>query len=192
MNDACILRSNPGVNRFPTPASRERDQLRATAGDWFKSGGQDFSLVCDFADLPAYGTNVIPFQIDRAALLEGYRTLMTDLAEPDAYFDRLESLYLEGGIGAVSGRHRYWRRHPLRRLTANAVFVVQTAVLFARLMRGVPESDLRRQYRRRVWRIVVGRREPSLAFLYVIRCASHYHSWRLAKDMAGGRITNAL
>ena len=53
MNDACILRPNPGVNRFPTPASRERDRLRATAGDWFKSGGPDFSLVCDWADLPA-------------------------------------------------------------------------------------------------------------------------------------------
>ena len=53
MNDACILRSNPGVNRFPTPASRERDRLRATAGDWFKAGGPDCSLVCDWADLPA-------------------------------------------------------------------------------------------------------------------------------------------
>ena len=53
MNDACILRSNPGVNRFPTPASRERDRLRATAGHWFKSAGPDFSLVCDWADLPA-------------------------------------------------------------------------------------------------------------------------------------------
>ena len=53
MNDACIPRPNPGENRNPTPASRERDRLRATAGDWFKSGGRDFSLVCDFADLPA-------------------------------------------------------------------------------------------------------------------------------------------
>ena len=53
MNDACILRSNPGVNRFPTPASRERDRVRATALDWFKSGERDFALVCDFADLPA-------------------------------------------------------------------------------------------------------------------------------------------
>ncbi len=146
----------------------------------------------DLADPPAYGTNVIPLQIGRAALLEGYRALMTDLAEPDAYFDRLEALYLEGGLGAVSGRRRYWRRHPWRRLTANAVFVVQTAVLFARLMRRVPESDLRRQYRRRLWRIVAGRREPGLAFLYVLRCAIHYHNWRLAKDMAGGRIVNAL
>ncbi len=53
MHDACILRLNPGVNRFPTPASREKDRLRAIAGDWFKSAGQDFSLVCDWADLPA-------------------------------------------------------------------------------------------------------------------------------------------
>ena len=53
MHDACILRPNSGVNRFPTPAIRERDRLRATAGDWFKSAGRNFSLVCDWADLPA-------------------------------------------------------------------------------------------------------------------------------------------
>ncbi len=53
MHDACLLRSNPGVNRNPTPASRARDQIRTTASDWFKLGGQDFSLVCDWADLPA-------------------------------------------------------------------------------------------------------------------------------------------
>ncbi|MCH8111849.1 MAG: hypothetical protein IH905_07830 [Proteobacteria bacterium] len=53
LNDACLLRFNPGVNRDPTPASRERDRVRAMAGDWFKSGGPDFSLVCDWADLPA-------------------------------------------------------------------------------------------------------------------------------------------
>ncbi|MCH8110639.1 MAG: hypothetical protein IH905_01580 [Proteobacteria bacterium] len=57
MNDACLLRFNPGVNRNPTPASRERDRLRTTASDWFKSGGQDFSLVCDWADLPAEASN---------------------------------------------------------------------------------------------------------------------------------------
>ena len=42
LNDACLLRLNPGVNRNPTPASRERDRVRAMAGDWFKSDGPDF------------------------------------------------------------------------------------------------------------------------------------------------------
>ena len=63
MNDACMLRLNPGVNRFPTPASRERDMLRATASDWFKSGGQDFSLVCDWADLPAEAVQDHAFEV---------------------------------------------------------------------------------------------------------------------------------
>ena len=53
LNDACLLRPNPGVDRNPTPASRERDRDRATARDWFKSAGRDFGLVCDWADLPA-------------------------------------------------------------------------------------------------------------------------------------------
>ena len=62
MNDACILRPNPGENRFPTPASRERDRVRATALDWFKSGGQDFSLICDWADLPAEAVQTHVFE----------------------------------------------------------------------------------------------------------------------------------
>ena len=63
MNDAGLLRPNPGVNRNPTPASRERDRVRATASEWFKSGGQDFSLVCDWADLPAEAVQDHAFEV---------------------------------------------------------------------------------------------------------------------------------
>ena len=62
MNDASLLRSNPGVNRNPTPASRERDRVRTTASEWFKSGGRDFSIVCDWADLPAEAVQAHAFE----------------------------------------------------------------------------------------------------------------------------------
>ena len=63
MHDAGLLRLNPGVARNPTPASRERDRVRATASDWLKSGGTDFSLVCDWADLPAEAVQDHAFEV---------------------------------------------------------------------------------------------------------------------------------
>ena len=146
----------------------------------------------DPADQPAYGTNVIPLQIGRAELLDGYRAVLAELNAPDAYFARLDDLYLGGRLGADNGRARYWRRHPWRRRRAQAVFAVQTAVLLARLMRHVPEAELRRHYRRRIWRIAKVRPDPSLVFLYIIRCAMHYHAWRMAQDAAAGRLANSF
>src|SRR5215471_19250409 len=42
----------------------------------------------DPTDNPAEGTNVIPLQMTRKALSEGYVRLMVDLYEPDAFFNR--------------------------------------------------------------------------------------------------------
>ncbi len=53
MHDARLIRFNPTSNRAITAASRERDQVRATAAVWLKSGGRDFTIVCDWADLSA-------------------------------------------------------------------------------------------------------------------------------------------
>ena len=49
----------------------------------------------DPADEPEFGTNVIPLQMSREELRDGYVQVMSDLYEPDAYFDRLEDLYIQ-------------------------------------------------------------------------------------------------
>ena len=38
--------------------------------------------------------------------------VLTELYEPDAYFGRLEDLYLEARLDFSRGANRYWRRHP--------------------------------------------------------------------------------
>ncbi len=53
----------------------------------------------DHADEPAFGTNVIPKQLGRAELQAGYLDIVQALSEPNSYFDRLDSLYLDGGLG---------------------------------------------------------------------------------------------
>ena len=49
----------------------------------------------DLADPPEFGTNVIPLQIGREELLDGYLRVLRELYEPDAYFARTDALFLD-------------------------------------------------------------------------------------------------
>ena len=148
----------------------------------------------DTSDAPAFGTNVLPLRLSREALHDGYVDILRDLHEPEAYFARLDELCLGGGLGEDNGRRRYWRQHPWRRIEANALLLAQSAVLFARLMLKIPEAELRREYRRRVWRYVTRRGSPSVLFLYVLQCAMHFHAHVLAREVARGEaaVTNSF
>jgi radical SAM superfamily enzyme YgiQ (UPF0313 family) len=137
-------------------------------------------------DCPEFGTNVIPAGMSRQELLAGYVDLMNELYEPEAFFERLEALFLRGKFAWAPGRSRYMRHHPWRRLRAGAVEVVRAAVLYARLMRAVPQPALRREYRRRLAGLLRLRPEATVLTLYVIKCAMHYHHYTLARQMAQG------
>ncbi len=45
----------------------------------------------DLADRPEFGTNVIPLQIGREELLEGYLRVLQELYDPEDFFARLMS-----------------------------------------------------------------------------------------------------
>src|SRR4051812_21050876 len=62
---------------------------------------------------PGYGTNVIPLRLDREQLQEGYVRVLSELNQPDAYFGRLESLFLDARLEYSRRANRHWRRHPL-------------------------------------------------------------------------------
>ena len=142
----------------------------------------------DPEDESEFGTNVIPLRIGREALRDGYVRVINDLYEPDAYFGRLDELYIGGRIDYGGARARYWRRHPWRGLKATARLTAQAVGLFARLWWGVPEAALRTEYRRRVLRLVKERaRSAPVALAYVILCAVHYHAYTMARRIAGGK-----
>jgi radical SAM superfamily enzyme YgiQ (UPF0313 family) len=141
----------------------------------------------DPADEPEFGTNVIPLQMSRGELRDGYVRVMQDVYEPEAYFGRLEDLYLGGKWTWGKGVARYWHRHPWVWLKSQAGNAAMAAVLFGRLMRGVPEAALRREYRRRFWRLLRRRPDPNLAVLFLLKCAMHYHQYTMARQMAARR-----
>jgi hypothetical protein len=148
----------------------------------------------DPADAPGYGTNVVPLRMRREELRDGYLRLMADVYTPEAYLGRLDSLYIEGRLTTPHSRVRYWQRHPWERLRSSALFLVQATGLYVRLMRRIPDATLRREYRRRLWRLIKARREPEVLHIYAIRCAMHYHFHTLIRHMAGGEgpIVNSL
>jgi hypothetical protein len=130
-----------------------------------------------------FGTNVVPLRISREALYAGYTELMRDLYAADAYFARLDELFLDPRFRLTQARTHYLRRHPLRWLKCNAQLLAEAAGIFLLLMRGIPDAELRREYRRRLMRLVRHRREPQIIQTYAVKCAMHYHAHRMVQRL---------
>jgi radical SAM superfamily enzyme YgiQ (UPF0313 family) len=144
----------------------------------------------DSGELSNFGTistNVIPTRISRQDLCDGYLELMRDLYAPDAYFGRMDSLYLEGKPIPPSAHTRWLRRHPWRRIKAQVWTVLEVTYIIIGLMRGASDPVLKRDYRRRLWAVI--RRRPRLRLLriYAVKCALHYHFDRLIAQMKAER-----
>ncbi|MHC5541174.1 B12-binding domain-containing radical SAM protein [Singulisphaera rosea] len=148
----------------------------------------------DPSDEPEFGTNIIPLQIGREELRDGYLKVLVDLYEPDAFFERTEAFYIKEGIEIGKARSLYWKKHPLQRLKLESLWFVQSIALFVRLMQGVPEDYLRKEYRKRLWRFLKARRNPGDVLFYIIKMAMHYHAHTMAKSMSSGgaRIVNSF
>ncbi len=141
----------------------------------------------DLADESEYGTNVIPLRISREELRDGYLGVLNDLYTPEAYFGRLDALIVDAKLNMGRGRARYWRRHPWALVKTQSLFFAQAIGLYARLMHGLPDPALRREYHKRIWRVLKVRRDPGIVLFYVIKCAMHYHAYSMAKQMASGQ-----
>jgi radical SAM superfamily enzyme YgiQ (UPF0313 family) len=147
----------------------------------------------DHADPPAFGTNVIPLNLSRESLRDGYLSVIADLNQPCAYFDRLDALYLDERIEPERTRLSHMRRHPVRLAMLNLGWIIEAAGIFVRLMRRVEEPDLRRTYRRRMWKLVRQRPSPIVLQIYAIKCAMHFHAHLMIREMRSGRgIVNSF
>jgi radical SAM superfamily enzyme YgiQ (UPF0313 family) len=141
----------------------------------------------DEEDRSEFGTNVIPLLMTREELRKGYVRVMRELYEPAAYFDRLEALYLRGKFHFGQARTAYWRRHPIKGYYAQSRYLIFSLGLLARLMRRVPQAELRAEYRRRVWKLLKTNRDPARLFIYVLKCAIHFHHYTIAMGMTEGK-----
>ncbi len=137
----------------------------------------------DTSDQHPYGTNVIPTQMGRAEMRDGYLETMKNIYEPEAYFDRLDSLFLKD-FRFRTFQTPHFKRHRWLRIKQSAFFMAGFAYLFTKLMRGVPDPKLRKIYRQRIYNAMKHRMStPSIFFFYTIKCAMHYHHHKMTTDM---------
>lgn len=137
----------------------------------------------DLEDTSEFGTNVIPAKMSREALRDGYMKTLQELTEPKAFFDRVDSLYLDREFKFDKARQAYWKKHPGKWAAYQAKSLVRCGVLYRRLMKKVVEPELRREYRRRLSNLIHNRKETAALFVYILKCAIHYHYHHLASTL---------
>jgi radical SAM superfamily enzyme YgiQ (UPF0313 family) len=142
----------------------------------------------DLDDMPEYGTNVIPQQMSRDELLDGYIRVLNELYEPKDYFDRTDALFLQPKFDIGWTRSPSWKRLKHRWFFQEISHGVQAFGLFARLMTQIPrqQAKLRQIYRQRLWNFLKTHRSPrpGLILFYVFHLAMHFHAFSLAKRNA--------
>ena len=138
----------------------------------------------DESDPTEFGTNVIPARMTRAELRDGYVRVLKELYDPDAYFERVDKLYLDADFRFGTARSRYWQRHPWARIKAQFMNWLRFVFIRRRLMRQVTDGRLRNEYRRRIRQMQKQRRDPGVWFVYAIKCGIHYHHYAMANRMA--------
>lgn len=141
-----------------------------------------------------YGTNVIPLLLAREELRDGYLQLQRDLHDPQAYFDRLDALFLTGNLQFCQPRAAWRRRHPWHWLTGNGGDALKSAGIFLRLMSRIRDRELRQFYRRRVWNVLRRRPDPAVLLAYLLKCVMHYHHHTMAQQMSApaGELVNTF
>ncbi|MDP9137008.1 MAG: B12-binding domain-containing radical SAM protein [Pseudomonadota bacterium] len=139
----------------------------------------------DESESPAHGTNVLPVNMTRDELSDGYIRLMAELYESGAYFDRLDDLYRSARITIDRAWQEHVRARRWPRWKRNARCLLETFVLITRLVVRVPERRLRRVYRQRFWAFLRARPEPQVLRIYALKCAIHWHMHKFV-----GQLTN--
>ncbi|NND98880.1 MAG: DUF4070 domain-containing protein [Pirellulaceae bacterium] len=138
----------------------------------------------DSSDDYTFGTNVIPKQMTREELRDGYLETMQQAYQPDVYFDRLDQLFIHDKFQFRVFQTDYFRKHPWLRLKQTIFFTIGFVVMFFRLMRHTPDPKLRRIYRSRILGVVKSRfTSPAIYFFYTLKCAMHYHHHKMTAEM---------
>ncbi|KUO67924.1 MAG: radical SAM protein [Alphaproteobacteria bacterium BRH_c36] len=152
--------------------------------DRLKSAGR-----IDAPNAVTYGTNVVPARMNQAEMREGYRQVMWQVYEPEAYFERIDKLFIEDRFRFVVHHLPYWQKNRwawVKRLMAN---YAKFAGLSARLLSTVKDETLRKVYRRQLARILFERPgEPHILFIYAIKVAMHHHYAAMLVELHGDKL----
>ncbi len=86
------------------------------------------------ADDPNIATNVIPLQMTREEMRDGWLDLMDRLYDAENYFERFDALFIEGRLPLATAKMNWLRRHrPLAYLKIQALTILAGLGMLARI-----------------------------------------------------------
>jgi len=136
------------------------------------------------ADSNLYGTNVVPLSMSRSELRDGFIKVMKETYSADAYFKRLDALFIDRGFDVVLYRLPYWRRHRLAWAARLLGAYLKAFAISARPLRHVEDPTLRSLYRKQLAHALRALwSNPHMWFVYAMKTAFHYHYAQLTRDL---------
>ena len=141
----------------------------------------------DETDPPSFGTNVIPLQMSREELSAGFVELLQAAFKPEAYFDRLDDLYIRRRFYEHAEAVRVPNIPRWLQLKYLAISLSFTTFLLTKLLIRVDDGRLRRIYVTRLLKYLATRPYPMRILDYVMESVCHYHFYRFSQNMAKGR-----
>ena len=134
------------------------------------------------ADNPEFGTNIVPLKMTAMEMRDGYIQLFNEIYTPDAYFRRMDDLLLHSKF---TRRVYDNRKHQslAQRAKNRAGRAVLSVLAFGVLTMRLPDRLMRREYRRRIGRLVTTPGGPRWLLRYMFKCFMHYHAYVLGHQM---------
>ncbi len=145
------------------------------------------------ADDPRIATNVIPLRMTREELRDGWVDLMDRLYDAENYFERFDSLFVEGKLPLASAKVDWLRRNrPLLYLKHQALTILAALGMLARIWSDPRTLPYRPVYARYLRKLLISGRPPRYLFQFAWKCILHTHFATLTGRMVRGesRLVN--
>ena len=145
------------------------------------------------ADDPNIATNVIPLNMSREAMRDGWVDLMDRLYDADNYFDRFDALFVEGRLPLATAKMTWLRkRRPLSYVKIQTLTVLAALGMLARIWTDPRTRPFRRRYARSLRKLLTSGRPPRYLFQFAYKCIMHTHFAIMTRQMVKGetRLVN--
>ncbi len=145
------------------------------------------------ADDPRIATNVIPLNMSRETLRDGWLDLMDKLYDADAYMARFESLFIDGKLPLASAKMDWLRKHkPFTYVKMQTLTILAALGMLFKIWTDPRTKPYRQVYGKTLRKLLTSGRPPRYLFQFAFKCIMHTHFAIMTRQMVRGesRLVN--